>query len=111
MDVDLASFNPDVVDRGDDKFTSGLEFSVDVAGFPLGIRLFKREVNVSEVGSPLGDLFSQPSRSGLILPTQVRGGGPNLPGRLGRLEGGIGALAGVQGSFNIRRFFREAFGR
>lgn len=109
VDLDVASFNPDLVDPRDDKFTSGLEISADVAGFPFGVELFRREINVSEVGSPLRDLFSQPPRSGLILPTQVRGGVPSLPGRVGRLEGGIGALVGVQGSFDIRRFFREAF--
>lgn len=102
LDLDIASFHPQVIHPGNDRFTSGAELSADLFGFPFGYELFKREINISEVASPLRDLFSQPPRSGWILPTQVGSGA-----QIGRIGGSIGLLGGIEGSFDLRDFFLD----
>ena len=111
LDVNVASYTASFMRRSNHKFSSGFELSVDVAGIPLGIELFQREIRVENVASPLMDLFSQPSRSGVISPIQVRGPGGGVPAEFGRIDAHAGFLLGVDASVDVKGFFKDFLGR
>jgi len=111
IEVNVASYTASFVNPNRNKFSSGFELSVDVAGAPLGIELFQREISAESVASPLADLFSQPSRSGFIYPLQLRGSGVGVPAEFGRIEGRAGFLIGIDTSLDVKGFFKDALGR